>query len=367
MWLLGLAIVLQTFLENAVAVFTAVQRLEQEFQMRLLEKGVLVTVGFAALGLGAGLLGVAAAFALAAAVSLVFAVGRIHRRVAPLDRWWRPAGARRLARELAPVAQAQFLGVATSRLAPVALVLLTGDQAAGHFGAAFRVYDVAWVVLASWRRPSFPELARTPAALPRFRALTTQAFEALLLVALPIALGLGVGASWLTPRIYGAGYGPTAPVLAVLGAAVACAMLGHLLGVVLLALDRPRRLRAIAALAFVTGLVAIPGLVAVGGALGAAVGVLVVEGVDPGGEPRWASGGSPAGRSGAARPRAWAPRRPAWPSRALLPAGAGRLAGALLAYAAALVVLRPIPGPVCLRLLRGALGRAGPPSAAGVG
>jgi len=50
-WLLGLAIALQTFLENAVSVFTAVQRLEQEFQMRLLEKGVLVTVGFAALGL----------------------------------------------------------------------------------------------------------------------------------------------------------------------------------------------------------------------------------------------------------------------------------------------------------------------------
>ena len=74
-WLLGLAIVLQTFLENAVSVFTAVQRLEQEFQMRLLEKIVLVTVGFAALGLGVGLLGVAAAFALAAAVSLVFAVG----------------------------------------------------------------------------------------------------------------------------------------------------------------------------------------------------------------------------------------------------------------------------------------------------
>ena len=48
-WLLGLAITLQAFLENAVAVFTAVQRLEHELQMRLLEKGVLVTVGFAAL------------------------------------------------------------------------------------------------------------------------------------------------------------------------------------------------------------------------------------------------------------------------------------------------------------------------------
>ena len=365
-WLLGLAIALQAFLENAVSVFTAVQRLEQELQMRLLEKSVLVTAGFAALGLGAGLLGVAAAFVLAPAVSLVFAIGRIHRRVAPLDGWWRLAGARRLARELAPVAQAQFLSVATSRLAPVALALLAGDRAAGHFGAAFRVYDVTWVVLTSLEAAVFPVLARTPPALPGFRALTTQAFEALLLVVLPIALGLGVGASWLTPRIYGAGYGPTGPVLAVLGTAVACAMLGHLLGVVLLALDRPGRLRAIAALACATGLVTIPALAAAGGALGAAVGVLIVEGVT------LAAGlvgvgtlaGWPFGR-GAAKGVVAAAVGLAVAH--LLPAGAAQPAGALLAYAVALVVLRPIPRSVCLRLVRGALGRSGPPTAAGVG
>ena len=49
----------------------------------------------------------------------------------------------------------------------------------------------------------------------------------------------------------------------------------------------------------------------------------------------------------------------------LLPAGPGRLLGTLAAYAIALVVLRPVPASVCLRLLRGALGRPGPPTAAG--
>ena len=57
-WLLGLAIALQGFVENGVAVFTGLQRLDQELLARLVEKSVLVTVGFAALGLGAGLLGV---------------------------------------------------------------------------------------------------------------------------------------------------------------------------------------------------------------------------------------------------------------------------------------------------------------------
>ena len=260
-WLLGLAIALQGFVENGVAVFTGLQRLDQELLARLVEKSVLVTVGFAALGLGAGLLGVILAFVLAAVVSLAFGTWRIHRRLAPLRRWWRPAAARVLARELAPVAHAQFLGVATSRLAPVAVALIAGDRAAGYFGAAFRVYDVLAIVPVSLVAAVYPELARTPPRHPRFRAITTQSVEALLLVAWPVALGLAVGAPWLTSWIYGPGYGPAAPVLAVLGAAVACSMLQHFLGVTLLALDRPGRVRAIAGLAFLTGLLAIPGAV----------------------------------------------------------------------------------------------------------
>src|SRR5262249_60185808 len=50
-----------------------------------------------------------------------------------------------------------------------------------------------------------------------------------------------------------------------------------------------------------------------------------------------------------------------------VPAGGGRVAGALVVYLGALAVLRPVPGAACPRLLRGALGRAGPPSAAGAG
>jgi O-antigen/teichoic acid export membrane protein len=325
---------------------------------------VLVAVGFAALAAGAGLLGIAAAFVVAASVSLVFAVWRIHRRIAPLAQWWRPAGARALARELAPVAQAQFLAVATSRLAPVALVLLASNEAAGHFGAAVRVYDVVWVVLTSLEAAVYPELARTPGGSPRFRAVTTQAFEALLLITLPIALGLGVGASWLAPRIYGPGYEPAAPVLAVLGAAVACAMLAHLLGMTLLALDRPRTLRAIATAAFLTGLLVIPGLAALGGAWGAAVAVLVVEGVGLAGSLLGVRqfAGWPLGRGAL---KGFAAAAAGTVVASALPSGLGRLLAALLTYAVALVALRPLPASVCVRLVRGALGRSGPPTAAG--
>ncbi len=365
-WVLGLTLALQAFIENAVSVFTAVHRLEHEFQTRVVEKVVLVSVGFTALGLGAGLVGLVCAFALAGVAAYVFATRRIHRRLAPLNRWWRPAAARQLARQLAPLAQAQFLSVATDRLAPITIALLAGDLAAGHFGAAFRVYDVVWVAVISLVAAIYPELARTAAGSMRFQALTTQALDALVLVALPIALGLGVGAAWLTPLVYGSGYGPTAPALTVLGTAVACAMLAHFLGAVLLALDRPRRLRAIAAVVFLVGVVAIPTLVTRAGALGGAVAMLLVEcvtlAVSIGAVVTLV--GWPFGR-GAAKGLAGAVAGALVAS--LLPAGGPRLAGALLTYLVALAVLRPVPGPVCLRLLRGALGRRGPPSPAGIG
>jgi O-antigen/teichoic acid export membrane protein len=364
-WLLGLALTLQAFIENAVAVFTAVHRLEQEFQARVLEKVVVVVVGFAALGLGAGLLGVAVAFVLAAAVAFAFATGRIHQRLAPLHQWWRPADARQLARELAPIAQAQFLSVATSRLAPIALALLAGDLAAGHFGAASRIYDVVWVAVISVEAAVYPELARTASGSPWFRALTTQAFDALLLVSLPIALGLGVGAPSLTLLVYGGGFGPAAPAVALLGSAVSCAMLAHFLGSVLLALDRPRRLRAIAVLGFATSLILVPALVVIGETLGGAVAVLLVEGVTLGASILAVRGliGWPFGRGGA---KGLAAAAAGLVVAGLLPAGWLRLGGALLTYAAVLAGLRPVPGPVWVRLLRGALGRPGPSSPAGI-
>ncbi len=361
-WLLGLALTLQSFVENGVSVFTGVQRLDHELRVRLVEKGVLVVAGFAALGLGGGLLGVAFAFVLAAAVSLGLTTWRIHRRLARLDGWWEAAGAWALARELAPVAQALLLAFGTSRLAPVAVALLAGDVAAGHFGAAFRVYDVVSIVPVTLIAAVYPELARTPAAAPRFRALTTQAVEALLLVAWPIALALGVAAPWLIGWIYGPGYLLAAPALALLGAAVGCAMVQHFCGVVFLALDRPRRLRAVAALAFVTSALVTPGLVLAGGAAGAALAVLVVELVGLGAS-LWSLrqlGAWPLGRGavkslGAAA--AGAAAASLWPA-----GGPGRLLLALGGYAVALLVLRPVPGPVCMRLLRGALGRSAPPS-----
>jgi O-antigen/teichoic acid export membrane protein len=365
-WLLGVAIALQSFVENTVAVFTGFQRLEPELVVRLVEKAVLVTAGFAALALGGGLLGVAAAFVVAPVVSLALARRLIQRRLVALGGPRRPGAARALARALAPLAQAQLLGFATTRLAPVVVALGAGDLAAGYFGAAFRVYDVVLVLPIAVVAAVYPELARTPPGAPRFRALATQALELLLLAALPVALALALGARRLAPLVYGPGYGPAAPVLGLLGVAMAFALLQPLLAAVFLALDQPRRLRAVAATGFAASVALTPALVWVDGARGGALAVLLVEAVGVGASLLGLRAliGVPLGR-GALKALAAAAAGAAL--AAWLPEGPARVAGALAAYAAGVAVLRPVPLPVCVRLLRGALGRPAPAPAVGPG
>jgi O-antigen/teichoic acid export membrane protein len=358
-WLLGLAIALQALIENAVAVFTGFQRLEHEVLVRMAEKIALVVGGVAALGFGWGIRGIAAAFAGAAALSLTLATYLIHRRLAPLRLGWHGPAARGLARELAPLAQAQLLAFATTRLPAVLVALLAGDQAAGFFGAAFRVYDVVLVAPVALVAAVYPELARTPSGDPRFRALARQGLTLLLLAALPVALALVVGARWVTDGVYGPGYAAAAPVLALLGVAVGLAMLQMFLTMLFLACDRPRRLRVVTAVAFVASVGLTPVLIGRGGAAGGAAAVLVVEAVGVVGALIALRGvcGLPLAR-GAAKGLAAAAIGAG--AATLVPAGGVRLVAAVAGYAIGLIVLRPVPAAVCGRLVRGVLGRPGP-------
>jgi O-antigen/teichoic acid export membrane protein len=275
--LLGLAIALQSFVELAVAIFTGYERLELELSLRLVEKICLLGIGVTGLLLGGGLAVVCAAFAAAAAVSLALGLALVHRRLAPIHRPWRPAAAGSLMRALSPVALAFVLAFATTRLVPLVVALLGGDVAAGHFGAAVRVLDVAAVLPVAVVAAVYPVLARIPPAGPAFRQLVRQAAELLLLGGLAVTLTLGLGAEWLTRTAYGEAYAPAAPLLAVLGGAAALSFLNYLLGFVFLALDRPRRLLGVAGASLAVSLACTPLLVRGFGAAGGAWALVLVE------------------------------------------------------------------------------------------
>ena len=351
-WLLGAALGLQSFIELAVSVFTGLERLELELGLRLVEKFVLVVVGVTGLALGGGLWLVSGAFTLAGAVSLVLGVGLVHRRLARLRWRWDPRGARALARALGPVAVAFVLAFATTRLVPLLVALLAGDVAAGYFGAAVRVLDVVTVVPVALVAAVYPVLARTAPTDPRFRWVLVGAAEGLLLLGLPVALGLAYGAEWLTGWVYGARYGPTASLLAVLSAAACLSFLNYFLGFVFLAVDRPGRLVAVTAVSLGASVALTPGLVLTAGAAGGAVALVLVEALTltaslvgllpvvglPVGLGALKAGGAAAAAGLVA---------------SALPPGGLRLGAAVLVYAGGVVALQPVPLGQWARLLRG--------------
>lgn len=347
-WLLGCALVVQSFVEVVVSLFTGVERLEWELRLRVVEKLILLAAGLPGL-LWGDLWLVAGAFVVAALGALGLGLGLVHRHLGPLRCALDPVGARALGRALRPVAAAFVLAFTTTRLPPLLVALLAGDEAAGYLGAAVRVLDVTQVVPVATLAGVYPLLARIPARDPGFRRFFVGAGEGLLAVGLGIALALGHGAEWLTRFVYGARYAATAPLLASLGIAVCLGFLNQFLGTVFLAVDRPRRLLVVTAVGCSASAGLTPGLVLATGAAGGAAALVLVELLTlaaglvalapftglPFGSRAWGIGGA---ALGAGLVGGW------------LPPGGLRLGGTLLAYGVALVAL----APPCRGLRRGA-------------
>jgi O-antigen/teichoic acid export membrane protein len=351
-WLLGAAIALQSFTEIAVSTFTAFGRVELELGLRLVEKACLVGVGLAGLALGGGLWLVSGAFALAAAVSVALGAGLVHRRLAPLR--WRPsrALARSLWTALGPVAAAFVLAFATTRLVPLLVALLGGDEAAGYFGAAVRILDVTVVAPVAVVGAVYPVLARLGPGDVRFRRILVRAADVLLVLGLGVALSLAHGAEPLTRWVYGSRYGPAAPLLPVLGGVACVSFLNQYLAMVFLALDRPGRLVGVGAVGFAASAALTPGLVLLAGAAGGALALALAETVLLAGSlvALLPFVGLPFGRGAL---RAAAAALVAGLAASLLPAGVGRLAGVLVTYGGAVLLFEPVPRALWRDVARG--------------
>ena len=364
-WLVGLALVLQSFVELGAAVFAAQQAVRRELGVRLAEKLVLVGAGFLGLRLGGGLATVCAAFVLAGLVALALTVALLHRQAAPPP--WRelPTRARTLVREVGLVSLAFVVAFATTRLVPLVVAFLAGERAAGYLGAATRVVDVLQVLPVTVTAAVYPVLARTGARDPRFLLLVRQTVAVLLLAALPVVLVLVLAAPWIVGVILGAEFRPTATLLAILGPAALLDVLQFFLGALLLALDRPARLLAAATAALMASLVLTPILVHAAGARGGALAVLAVSAVAVGGSMGALAPlvGWPVG-AGAVKVVTAAAL--AALGGGLVPAPA-RAVVALGLYGAGVVALRPLPAGLGRRLFRGALGTVSPVPGSGGG
>lgn len=278
-YLLTAYVLLQSFVELVVAVFTAFGRLEYELVLRLFGKLVLLGLGGLALWAGWHLLGLAAAYVVATALTLALGLRLVARRFGALPLGWAGADAWRLAGVIWPVALAFVLAIAARRVAPLAVALLRGETEVGFFGAAARIVEALDLVPAAFAAVIFPVLASADPAGARFRRTLAQAVQGLLIASLPLALILTVGAGPLTTLFYGEAYAPSVLSLQLLGWSMPFGFLNYFFIFTFLALNRPGLLLGLAASGLGVSLVLTPALVTRWGAAGGSLGVVVSDGV----------------------------------------------------------------------------------------
>jgi O-antigen/teichoic acid export membrane protein len=202
-----------------------------------------------------------------------------------LGLWGRPRWEPRFAGQLLR-GSASFFGMAgldalLQRMDVLILSVLAGETAAGLYDAAFQLIKVIMTLVMAFTDALYPVLSRLfVQARARFGLAVGKALHYGLLILLPAAAGLSV----LAPRVMGllyrrVEYGPAAAVLAVAAWAMVAYLVHMVLTRALMAGNRPRAALIVTVVMVVVG----GGAIAIGsrlaGAVGAAVGLVIMYGL----------------------------------------------------------------------------------------
>jgi O-antigen/teichoic acid export membrane protein len=200
----------------------------------LVSLGVIV----AATQLDLGFFAVVVSLPAAYAANLVLSILLVHR-------FWRPrlafdrALARRLGRTAVPIAALGVLGLLHFRVDSVLLSLLKPPRDVGIYTVAFRYLEWALILPGIFMAAMFPILT---AALSRGerdpQEVIERAFNFLLLLALPLALGFVVFAAPLVELVAPRGFEDSVLPLRILAGAVVFTFLNAIFAGLLFALDR---------------------------------------------------------------------------------------------------------------------------------
>jgi len=185
---------------------------------------------------------------------------------------------RGLLRESLPLAAGTVL-TAVQNQSPVLLLGLFGAYGPGLFNAAQRIPQQLLVLPIAVRSTTFPLLAETwTGNRPRFRRLLQRLLEVALLISVPTSIAGAALAGPIVTTVFGTAFAPAAPVFAVLMALFALLFPGILLGEAMIAAGQQRVNVGIqfVSLALLGGLLL--ALAPHGGALGAAIAVVLTYG-----------------------------------------------------------------------------------------
>ncbi|MHA1568036.1 MAG: flippase [Alphaproteobacteria bacterium] len=156
--LVGLGVGIDALINLDLAVFKAQERLRSEALVTLLGKGVFVALAIAAIRTGCGLVGVGIAYLAGHILALVFSRHQVSFIGPPISQDGpQPVP---LLRQALPLAAVSLFTVVYFRIDLVMLQGITGAEAAGLYGAAYRLVEAAMILPAAFLTAIFPRLAR---------------------------------------------------------------------------------------------------------------------------------------------------------------------------------------------------------------
>ncbi len=121
----------------------------------------------------------------------------------------------------------------------VILSLLLDDRAVGWYGVADQLFGTLLFVPNVMITAVFPVLSRRYAAAPESSQKVTQrSFDLLTVLSMPVGLGVLVIADPLVKILFGPAFGPSGPILALMGLVLILTSLNVLLGYSLMSMDR---------------------------------------------------------------------------------------------------------------------------------
>jgi O-antigen/teichoic acid export membrane protein len=271
---------LNSFTEYVNAVFQAKQQMQLEAGVMAWQKLSLLGFGLLALGLGQGLLGVAAAY-LAAGVCGLTAAALVLRRTGYAAGSWRLDAAllRAGLRQALPLTLTTLFINLYFRIDMTLLARMRPAAEVGWYGAAHKCIEVLMLVPAVLVASAFPGLSQLQASDPeRLRRAARQLLRVLLLLALPLAAGAVCLGRPLMVLCFGPDFAPAGAALGWLGAALALIFWNYPLSYLLISAGRQRVNAVVSGLAVVVGVGANLLLIPAFGYLGSAAAAVITEG-----------------------------------------------------------------------------------------
>jgi O-antigen/teichoic acid export membrane protein len=238
---LAIAIALGGF-DSARAVFLALYRTRTLAAIDLATNALQLGAMLAVAALSGGVAGVAVAYTAVAVLNLAV-MATVGLRLVDSGR---PTAADRriLARRAAPLGLVSLMSSVYFSIDLVILGWLVSGRSLGHYAAACKVLTLLVTLPGLLMSASLPGLATTAREPEALAALAARIWHWLVAVGLPVCVAAGIFARPLVDVLFGGGYAGAVPLVRILSAAAAVALLTNILGTVLVARSLVRPLLA---------------------------------------------------------------------------------------------------------------------------